>query len=122
MILIHDRDEIKTVSKRQKQKTKPLCILDHNQYMGGVDLKDQLLQSYLVERKQMIKWFMKLFQRLLNSTVLNALILYRENTGKRIEQLSYWVQLVEGLFIKYGTMLNTKYQGDIHLIIQCCDL
>jgi hypothetical protein len=39
------------VTKRGKQKIKSVCVLDYNQYMGGVDLKDQLLQSYLVERK-----------------------------------------------------------------------
>jgi hypothetical protein len=51
---------------------------------------------------------MKLFQRLLNSNVLNALILYRENTGKRIEQLSYRVQLAESLFVKYGCVVEHK--------------
>jgi hypothetical protein len=49
--------------------------------------------------------------RLLNSTVLNVLILYRETTEKRTEPLSHWVQLVEGLFIKYGIMVNHKVQG-----------
>jgi hypothetical protein len=88
-------DETQTVSKRGKQKIIPVCILDYKQYMGGVDLKDQLLESYLVGRKRTNKWYMKLFQRLLNITVLNALILYR----KRIEQLSYHVQLAEGLFV-----------------------
>jgi hypothetical protein len=50
-------------------------------------------------------------------TELNALILYWENTGKRTEQLSYQVQLAEGLFIKYGCVVE-----HIHLIIQCRDL
>jgi hypothetical protein len=56
---------------------------------------------------------MKLFRRLLNSTVLNALILYWENTGKRTEQLSYRVQLVvvEGLFVKYGCVVEHKVPG-----------
>jgi hypothetical protein len=31
--------------------------------MGGVDLKGQLLNTYLVERKQINKWYMKLFKR-----------------------------------------------------------
>jgi hypothetical protein len=41
--------------------------------MGSVGLKDQLLQSHLVERKETNKRYMKLFQSLLHSTVLNAL-------------------------------------------------
>jgi hypothetical protein len=66
----------------------------------------------------MNEWYMKLFWRLLNSTVQNAQILFWESTGRRIEQLSSWVQLMEGL---KGTelKLNTKYQGDICLMIWC---
>jgi len=45
--------------------------------MGGVDLKDQLLQPYLLERKKMTKWYIKLFRRLLNTTVLNCIVICR---------------------------------------------
>jgi hypothetical protein len=76
--------------------------------MGGVDLKDQLLRSYLIERKQMNKWYMKLFHRLLNTSVVNAMIIYRNNTEKRSDQLSFRYQLVEGLFVKYANALNHK--------------
>lgn len=46
MILTCHGDETRTVSKRGKQKTKLVCGLNFNLYMIGVDLKDQLLQSY----------------------------------------------------------------------------
>jgi hypothetical protein len=70
--------------------------------MGAIDLKDQLLNMYLVERKRMSKWYMKLFKRLLNCTVLNSMILFRQVRGHNIDHLSYRVQLVEGLFYKYA--------------------
>jgi hypothetical protein len=76
--------------------------------MGGVDLKDQLLHSYLTERKRMNKWYMKIFRRLLNTSILNAMIIYRNNTGKKIDQLSFKIQLVEGLFVKYANVLERK--------------
>jgi hypothetical protein len=79
--------------------------------MGGVDLKYQLLHSYLIERKQMNKWYMKLFHRLLNTSILNAMIIYRNNTGKRNDQLSFRIQLVEGLFVKYANVLERKMPG-----------
>jgi hypothetical protein len=73
--------------------------------MGGIDLKDQLLQMYLVERKHMHKWYMTLFRRFLNATVLNAMIIYRHNTRKQINQLALRVNLVEALFQQFA---NTK--------------
>jgi len=36
-----------------KETEKPLCVVDYNHNKGGVDLKDQLLHMYMVERK---KW------------------------------------------------------------------
>jgi hypothetical protein len=50
----------------------------------------------------MTKWFSKLFKRLLNPTVLNSFVVYRQVTGRNIEQLSYRIQLVERLFTKYA--------------------
>ncbi|KAG8238688.1 hypothetical protein J437_LFUL016567, partial [Ladona fulva] len=49
--------------------------------MGGVDLKDQLLQSYLIERKRNAKWYMK---------------------GKKVDQFFFRIQSIEELLIKYA--------------------
>lgn len=43
--------------------------------MSGSDKKDQLLHMYIVERKRMIKCYMQLFRRLLNTLILNSLII-----------------------------------------------
>jgi hypothetical protein len=72
------RDETKTVYKRGKNIEKPVSVCDYNQHMGGVDKKEQLLQVYLVERKRVNKWYMKLFRRLPNATVLNVLTIYTQ--------------------------------------------
>jgi len=89
------------VSNNSKETEKSLCVIDYNHNMGGVDLKDQLLHMCMVERKKMTKWYLKLFKRLLNSTVLNSFVIYRQVTGRNVEQLSYRIQLVKGLFTKY---------------------
>ncbi|KAG8238502.1 hypothetical protein J437_LFUL017800 [Ladona fulva] len=59
MISMYHRAEMKTEAKGQKIKTKPISVIDYNRCMGGVDLKDQLLQSYLIERKRNTKWYIK---------------------------------------------------------------
>ena len=51
---------------------------------------------------------LKLFKRLLNATVLNSFVVYRQVTGRNIQQLSYRIQLVEGLFTKYARAAETQ--------------
>jgi len=64
------------VSNKGKETEKLLCMIDYNHKVGGVDLKDQLLHMYMVKREKMTKWYLKLFKRLLKSTVLNSFIVY----------------------------------------------
>ena len=75
--------------------------------MGGANLKDQLLHMYMVKSKKMTKWYLRLFKRLLNSTDLNSFVVYRQVTGRNIQRLSYRIQLVEGLFMKYACAVET---------------
>ncbi|PNF24933.1 hypothetical protein B7P43_G09365 [Cryptotermes secundus] len=111
MISTYHSHDTRTVTVRGKVVEKPISVLDYNKSMGGVDLKDQLLHSYLIERKRMNKWYMKLFRRLLNASILNSMIVYRSNTGKRIQQLSFRIQLTEGLFVKYASAVEHKVPG-----------
>jgi hypothetical protein len=78
--------------------------------MGWVDLKEILLHSYPIERKQVNKWHMMLCHRLLNTLVYNDII-YRNNIWKRIDQLSLRIWLVEGLLVKYANLLECKVPG-----------
>ena len=111
MISTYHSHDTRTVTVRGKEVAKPVSVLDYNKSMGGVDLKDQLLHSYLIERKRMNKWYMKLFRRLLNASILNSMIVYRNNTDKRIQQLSFRIQLIEGLFVKYASAVEHKVPG-----------
>jgi len=77
------------VVKRGKEKQKPVCVIYYNQHMGSVDKKDQLLQTYLVDRKRMSKWYMKLFGRLLHARVLNSLVIYKHNVEQNVDHLKF---------------------------------
>jgi hypothetical protein len=57
---------------------------------------------YLVGRKRMHESYMKLFRRLLNATVLNAMIIIRHNTGKQVDQVPFRISLVEALFEQFA--------------------
>jgi hypothetical protein len=78
----HGEETRKKLTKRGQEKEKPVSVLDDNENMGKVDLKDQVLQPYLLERKKMTNWYMKMFRRLLNVTILNCLITCRANSGQ----------------------------------------
>ncbi|KAG8226346.1 hypothetical protein J437_LFUL014589 [Ladona fulva] len=67
---------------------KPICVIDYNTYMGGVDLKDQLLESFLLERKRMKVWYKKLFNHL---------------AGNKEEHLFFRIDLVNNIIASYHT-------------------
>jgi len=80
--------------------------------MGGVDLKDHLLQPYLLERKKMSKWYIKLFRRSLNITVLNCMIICCTNLGQtKIDHFKFRVELVQALLTEHGSQSVRKFQG-----------
>jgi hypothetical protein len=61
-----------------------VCVFHYNQNIGGTDMKDQLPQMYLVERKRMIKLDMICFRRVLDVTALNSLITFINNVGWKV--------------------------------------
>jgi hypothetical protein len=70
----HGEETRKKLTKRGQGKEKPVSVVDYNKNVGGVDLKDEVLQPYVLERTKMTKWYMKMF-RLLNVAILNCLII-----------------------------------------------
>jgi hypothetical protein len=77
-ISIYHRDDMRVVvNKANRVQSKPVVVCDYNLNMLGVDLKDQMLQPYLLERKKSTKWYVKLTKRLLNVAILNAMVIYR---------------------------------------------
>ena len=53
----------------------PESVKLYNQYMGGVDLADQLRNTYSCSRKSAYKCFMRLFWFFLETSKINAFIL-----------------------------------------------
>jgi hypothetical protein len=105
MIYTHHSHDTRTIAKQDKETVKLISMLDYNHCMGGADLKDQLLHSYLIEIERMNKWYMKLFCR-----ILNVMIMHRNNTGKRTDFI-FQHSIVEGLFVKYTKVTERKIPG-----------
>ncbi|XP_026728124.1 piggyBac transposable element-derived protein 4-like isoform X2 [Trichoplusia ni] len=80
---------------------KPQVVLDYNKFMGGVDMKDQMLEPYLLERKRCAKWYMKLFKRLINVSILNSRTLLQSSTKKHHDHLAFRLHLVDYILQKH---------------------
>jgi hypothetical protein len=77
LFLTYHKDEMSfKVNKANREENKPAVVCDCNQNIGAIDLKDQILQPYLLEQKKRCKWYMKLFEGLLNVAVHNTNIIY----------------------------------------------
>jgi hypothetical protein len=71
MISTYHSDDMRPVTVRGKEAQKAVSVIDYN--------KNMMLQMYVIEMKRMQKWYHKVFKRLFNAAVLNAVIVYRRN-------------------------------------------
>ncbi|RVE51668.1 hypothetical protein evm_003640 [Chilo suppressalis] len=97
--------------KAGKELIKPIVVRDYNNTMGGVDLKDQKLSMYLVERKRCVKWYAKIFKRLLNCSVLNAFVMLTGSLRRRnmpvLTHRDFREQLANCLVSKFNSSIQT---------------
>lgn len=80
---------------------KPKVVRDYNKYMGGVDKKDQMLEPYLLERKRCQKWYHKMFKHLLNVSIHNSIVMYRQSSSLEATTLMLRTSLVSQLADKH---------------------
>jgi hypothetical protein len=85
-----------------EEKEKPVSILDYNENMIGVYLKDQLLHAYLLERKKMTECYVIMFRRLLIATILNSMVICRaDSQRKRFNHLKFRIDMVQALLVQH---------------------
>ncbi|XP_067930888.1 piggyBac transposable element-derived protein 4-like [Watersipora subatra] len=95
---------LKTLEKRtwnDREIVKPGPIIDYNKYMGGVDLADQCIKYYNMDRRS-LKWYKKLFFHLLDIATHNTHVVYKQNTGTTISALDFRLKLVDLLLNEAG--------------------
>jgi hypothetical protein len=72
--------------------SKPKCVTQYN-------LKDQMVQQYLMESKWAKKWYMKCFKRLINVAVHNAFVVY--NSRNKMYYLTYHMGLIKAFILTH---------------------
>lgn len=93
----HGNEMMETTSKRGSEELKPMAIVHYNNCMSGVDLQDQMLAYYPVQRKT-LRWYKKLFVHFLQMSLTNALHLYnRFSANKKLNLYDFRLQILEKL-------------------------
>ena len=107
---LEECDKISTVSRRVKgQSAKipvpcPEIIKDYNSGMGGVDLLDQKTAAHKLDRKSSDgRYYLRLFFDLMDISVANLHIIYKELNNKGMELLDFKIVLAKSLVGKYNS-------------------
>ncbi|XP_068232203.1 piggyBac transposable element-derived protein 4-like [Palaemon carinicauda] len=83
---------------RHGEKIKPKVINDYNVGMGGVDLSDKKLYHYAAQRSTRRYW-KKIYSNLIDVSVLNAYIIYQQNTDRPFKRDDFLRDIIECLSI-----------------------
>ena len=112
---ISDPNRQSMVPHRNKDGTRsqiscPESVKQYNAFMGGVDMFDSRWKTYSCSRKSK-KWWMRLFYFLLDSTVTNAYILYKETSRtKPLTMKNFLLKLAEHLLRSTSTWKRKTIQ------------
>ncbi|KAJ8913370.1 hypothetical protein NQ315_008762 [Exocentrus adspersus] len=68
--------------KARQQIPQPRVINNYNQYMGGVDHHDWLLEKYSIAIRGK-KWYWCLFTKMVDMAIINSFLRYRRIRGKK---------------------------------------
>lgn len=66
----------------------PQVVKEYNQFMGGVDLADMLLELYRIDIRS-VKWYMRIFFWCIGVAVVNSWLLYRRHVLQKQEPCEY---------------------------------
>ncbi|KAF2887332.1 hypothetical protein ILUMI_18841 [Ignelater luminosus] len=86
-------------AKPNKNK-KPETVPYYSDTKYGVDVPDQMARKYTVNASSR-RWPVHIFYNILDLAAINAYILYKEITGKKIKRRNFLLQLAEQLAEEY---------------------
>ena len=82
---------------QHREVEKPAIVYDYNKFMGGIDVSDMMLYTYLDERRT-LKFWKKVVFSIFSRMVLNAYILYQINTeGNVITRLEFISNIIQSI-------------------------
>lgn len=86
-------------------KNKPQIVHEYNHGMGGIDGTDQMLYTYLDERRCMKHWKKVIFN-IFGRMMLNAYVLYKLNTDRPVDRLQFQIAVIDELAEEWLSVKN----------------
>jgi len=88
---VHTSHTVEVLRRGGSMVSKPECVVAYNDGMKGVDLGDQLAQSYPSVRRS-LKWYKKIFFYIYDLATVNSHSVYKY-LGNRCEQIDFRLDL-----------------------------
>lgn len=125
--------EMVNVQTKTRLCSKPKIVVDYNAGKTAVDISDQM-NAYSSPLRKSMKWYKKLaFELLLNTSVVNAWVMYQEVTGNKISIITFRKKLAVSLTqcpqeeTSQSAPTNTRSrhqleekQGEVHKVRKFC--
>ena len=102
-----ETQQIERRVKGSKDKVKVACpsvIQEYNQFMGGVDLSDQMKVTYEVDRRSKFRFYLRIFFDFLDITVVNSKILYNKiESAPSLSSLDFRYSIAQTMIRKFSS-------------------
>jgi hypothetical protein len=90
-------------SKDKVQVSCPNIIHEYNQYMGGVDLADQMKVTYQVDRRSKFRFYLRVFFDFLDVSVVNSNIIYNKmDSAVAMSSMDFRFSLARSMIGKFS--------------------
>ena len=106
--------------RKKADQTIPAMVDSYNQCMGGVDSSDQVMYSYLSERKSR-NWAKKVVFSLLTRLLMNSYILYSRSIPKPKKRIEFIKDMIDSLVQDFKT-LHTQPAIDKPGVVTLADM
>ena len=91
-------------SKEKVKVTCPSVIQEYNQFMGGIDLSDQMKVTYEVGRRSKFCFYLRVFFNFLDIAVVNSKIVYNKiESAPSLSSLDFRYSIAQTMIQKFSS-------------------
>ena len=91
-------------SKDKVKVTYPFVIQEYNQFMGGVNLSDEMKVTYEVDRRSKFRFYLCIFFNFLDTAVVNLKIVYNKiESAASLSSLDFRYSIAQTMIWKFSS-------------------